>query len=277
MSVTYTKLFSSITESTIWCESDQTRLVWITMLAMADKYGRVWASIPGLANRARVPVEAARKAVEVLLSPDPDSRTTAQEGRRIEVIDGGWRLINHMKYRAICDDEARAAYKREWDRKNRPKKNPTANPTDADKSDSNPTHSSTNSNSRCSSNSNHSEKDIAAAPLARSGGTAPEPKAVEVKPIWTPDRGWEGITDNLRDGWSKAYPACHIDRQLAAADAWLRANPKKAHKSAWARFMVNWLSRSQDHGGDVKSNNGKPDHYSATAAGERTKALLKGI
>ena len=116
MSVTFTKLFSSITESTVWCEPDRTRLVWITMLAMADRMGRVWASIPGLANRARVPVEDARKAIETFLSPDPDSRTKTEEceGRRIEVIDGGWRLINHSKYRAIRDEEAIKEAKRKY-------------------------------------------------------------------------------------------------------------------------------------------------------------------
>lgn len=107
MSLTFTKLFSSITESTIWCEPANTRLVWITMLAMSDRMGRVWASVPGLANRARVPLEDAEKALTTLLAPDRYSRTTDNEGRRIEVIDGGWRLLNHAKYRDIRDEEVR--------------------------------------------------------------------------------------------------------------------------------------------------------------------------
>ncbi len=114
MSVTFTKLFASITESTVWCESDSTRLAWITMLAMADSRGRVWASVPGLANRARISVEAAREAITTFLSPDPDSRTPDNEGRRIEPIDGGWRLLNHGKYRAIRSSEERREYWREW-------------------------------------------------------------------------------------------------------------------------------------------------------------------
>jgi hypothetical protein len=114
MSITYTKLLSSITESTVWCEPDSTRLVWITMLAMADRSGRVWASIPGLASRARVPIDACREAIRCFLSPDPDSRTKDHEGRRIEEIDGGWRLINHAKYRELRDLEERQAYQREW-------------------------------------------------------------------------------------------------------------------------------------------------------------------
>lgn len=119
MSVTFTKLFASITESTVWCEPDTTRLCWITMLAMADARGRVWGSIPGLANRARVSVDAARTAINTFLSPDPDSRSSNNEGRRIEAIDGGWRLINHEKYRAIRDHETIKESKRTWAAKNR--------------------------------------------------------------------------------------------------------------------------------------------------------------
>lgn len=106
MSMTFTKLFSSITESTIWVEDHQTRIVWITMLAMADAHGRVWGSIPGLANRARVTVDECEAALEKFKAPDRYSRTADNEGRRIECMDGGWRLLNHAKYRAIRDEEA---------------------------------------------------------------------------------------------------------------------------------------------------------------------------
>lgn len=114
MSMTFTKLFSSITASTIWAARDQTRIVWITMLAMADQHGRVWASIPGLANIARVSIEDCETALEELLSPDKYSRTTEHEGRRIEPIDGGWRLLNHAKYRAIRDEESIKESKRRY-------------------------------------------------------------------------------------------------------------------------------------------------------------------
>lgn len=106
MSMYFTKLFSSITESTVWFEPNETRIVWITMLAMADQNGRVFASVPGLAARARVPVEACRVALVAFLSPDPDSRTKEHEGRRIEELDGGWRMLNHAKYRALKDEES---------------------------------------------------------------------------------------------------------------------------------------------------------------------------
>ncbi len=101
----YTKLFSSIVTSTIWTEDDKTRIVWITMLALANKNGEVQGSIPGLARIAAVPVDCCRVAIQKFLSPDPDSRTKDDEGRRIEEIDGGWYLLNHQKYREMASKE----------------------------------------------------------------------------------------------------------------------------------------------------------------------------
>lgn len=112
MSVTFTKLFSSITESTVWCEPHATRICWIAMLAMADRHGRVWGSIPGLANRARITIDECRTAIECFTMPDRDSRTKENEGRRIEPIDGGWRLLNHAKYRDLRDEESQRESKR---------------------------------------------------------------------------------------------------------------------------------------------------------------------
>src|SRR6266446_3587224 len=106
----YTKLFSSIVTSTIWTESNETRLVWITMLALSDKDGVVPASVPGLANLARVSLEECEQALGVLAGPDKYSRTTEFEGRRIEKIDGGWRLLNHGKYRRMLSTEERREY-----------------------------------------------------------------------------------------------------------------------------------------------------------------------
>jgi sRNA-binding protein len=114
MSMSFTKLFSSITESTVWCEPDPTRITWIAMLAMADSKGRVWASIPGLANRARVSVEQAEIAISTFMSPDKYSRTPDNDGRRIEPIDGGWRLLNYEKYREVRDAEATKESKRRY-------------------------------------------------------------------------------------------------------------------------------------------------------------------
>jgi hypothetical protein len=96
----YTKLDSGLTESTIWQAPDATLRVWIAMLARADQYGYVGASMPGLASLARVPLEACIAAIEHLEGPDRWSRTKEHEGRRIAPAAGGWVLLNHALYRA---------------------------------------------------------------------------------------------------------------------------------------------------------------------------------
>jgi hypothetical protein len=103
----YTKLDSGITDSTIWQAPDATRLVWITMLAMADQHGYVGASMPGLAGRARVSLDACIEAIKTLEAPDEWSRTKDYDGRRIAPADGGWLLLNHAKYRAMQYAEER--------------------------------------------------------------------------------------------------------------------------------------------------------------------------
>lgn len=108
----YTKLFSVILASTIWEADMPTRIVWITLLAMKDKTGKVEASIPGLATLARVPVAQVRQAIENLKAPDPDSRSKIEEGRRIRDVDGGWYVINHEKYRNMLNADERREYLR---------------------------------------------------------------------------------------------------------------------------------------------------------------------
>lgn len=96
--VGFTKLHGLILDSSIWLESTDVRIVWITMMAMADKDGVVQASIGGLAARARVDREACVQALAILAGPDPDSRD-GTTGERIEKTEGGWVLLNHANYR----------------------------------------------------------------------------------------------------------------------------------------------------------------------------------
>lgn len=106
----YTKLFSSIVTSTIWREPKETKVLWITMLALADKEGFVDGTIPGLAAMANLTIEETETALAHLLGPDRYSRTQDFEGRRIEPRDGGWHLINHAKYRAALGKDERREY-----------------------------------------------------------------------------------------------------------------------------------------------------------------------
>lgn len=70
---------------------------------------------------------------------------------------------------------------------------------------------------------------------------------------WDCDAGWLGITEADRSAWATAFPACTLDIELARATEWLKANPTKARKSNWRRFVVSWLTRSQDRGGTLRT------------------------
>lgn len=115
----FTKLFASITDSSIWSEDDATRIIWITMLAMSDSHGYVGASVPGLAARSRKSVEEVETALDKFRSPDRYSRTRDYDGRRISDAKGGWVLLNYESHRAVLDAEAEKEKKRRWAAKSR--------------------------------------------------------------------------------------------------------------------------------------------------------------
>lgn len=70
---------------------------------------------------------------------------------------------------------------------------------------------------------------------------------------WDSISRWQGITDQDRTDWAETYPATDIDHELRKMTQWLLANPRRARKSNWRKFIVDWLSRSQDRGGSTRS------------------------
>lgn len=112
----YVKLFQSILASSLWSESMPTRVVWITLLAMADRDGYVAGSVPGVAHMARVSREEAETAIAMLSAPDADSSSPENEGRRIVRVDGGWQITTYERYRdkrSVDDIRERARLRQE--------------------------------------------------------------------------------------------------------------------------------------------------------------------
>ena len=84
----YTKLFGTLVTSTVWTLPDAIRIVWITMLALADKDGIVWATLPGLSQQAKVSLEEGEKAIEGFSQPDRWSRNKDDEGGALKRLKG---------------------------------------------------------------------------------------------------------------------------------------------------------------------------------------------
>jgi hypothetical protein len=107
---TWSPLWSSILNSTVWAESKEVRLLWITILAMKDKDGMVESSLIGLARQAGLTIEETREAIVVLESPDEKSET---------FLEGGWIVLNHKKYRDEIGKLKQRQQQAEWQRKYR--------------------------------------------------------------------------------------------------------------------------------------------------------------
>lgn len=91
-------LDAEILSSSVWAEAAHVRLVWITLLILCDTEGYVGAALPGIARAAGVTLEEAQDAMDRLQQPDPFSRTKSSEGRRVEVVERGFRVLNFLEH-----------------------------------------------------------------------------------------------------------------------------------------------------------------------------------
>lgn len=192
----FTKLFSSIVTSSIWCQDDVVLRVWIAMLATCDASGIVEGSIPGFASMSRVTNEQMERAIEVLSSPDEYSRTKDKDGRRVEGVEGGWRIINYLAYRdkGQAKEGSRAPYMR-----NRRACRPHSNPV----TDRNALHDAVTSGTEAEA---EAEKEV---PPNPQGGTAkaakrPRRSRVEILQPFGPDV--VRVVNTLLDEWKSEDP-----------------------------------------------------------------------
>lgn len=101
----WTPIFRQILESSVWEEEPAVRVLWITILLVASEPGRdgeIDMTVRALSARACLSPEDTRKALDRLMAPDPSSRSTADEGRRLvptsEARGWGWRVVNWDAY-----------------------------------------------------------------------------------------------------------------------------------------------------------------------------------
>jgi len=86
----------------------------VTLLAIADREGFVYGSRNGLERAANImydPKNVDCDPWEQLMAPDPDSsdllRNPENEGRRIEAVPGGFRILNYLYYRSLRNEDDR--------------------------------------------------------------------------------------------------------------------------------------------------------------------------
>lgn len=224
----YTKLFSSIVGSTIWRADNETRIVWVTLLALADRDGCVEASIPGLADFARVSLPACERAIQALEAPDQYSRSKDLDGRRIMPIDGGWQLVNHAKYRQAGNADDRREYLRKKQQEYRDRLKASVNTA------------STNVNKRIAESTESTQAEAEATP-------DPDPTQKDQKLPRTKRARPSEPPPGFAIFWS-AYPK-HVNRE-AAIKAWRKVDPQDypaiEAALAWQRNQPKW----RENGGE---------------------------
>lgn len=98
----YTPAFDSIYTGTLYGRWP-TATVWASLLPLIDKHGEINLSYEAIAGMTGWPMDLLRAGIAELCKPDPGSRTEAEEGRRLVLLDPrrpwGWRVVNHAKYR----------------------------------------------------------------------------------------------------------------------------------------------------------------------------------
>lgn len=120
----YCKLFTSLYQGTLRGKSDEI-LVFTNLLAHCDAEGYVDKHWRAISEEVGLSEERVKAALLLLESPDPESRSPAEEGRRITRIDDhrawGWQVTNYVKYRELKTLEDRRVQNREAQRRWREK------------------------------------------------------------------------------------------------------------------------------------------------------------
>lgn len=191
------------------------------MLALADKHGEVGASIPGLARAANVSLEECKAAIDAFLAPDQYSRTKEQDGRRIEAIDGGWRLINYAKYRDAMRSLDRTEYLRIKQAEYRERKKTSTLSTTS--TVVNPFQPIAEAEAEAEAESNTR---ICPSTLGK--------RSAEASPA--SDSEWrKSLASNA------AYEGIDVEREFAKMGAWCQLNRKQPSR----RRFLNWLNRAE--------------------------------
>lgn len=84
-------------------------------------------------------------------------------------------------------------------------------------------------------------------------------------------RKFEGIKPEDSAAWRELYPHCDIYREVLAAEQWVLANPAKGKKTLWRKFLMNWLSRSEQMNYNKKSSK----RFEPLKENERTEHKFK--
>ena len=126
----YGKIFSQIYEGSLRMDW-KAMITFQQMIILCDKDGVLDMTTEALHFRTGIPLDIIIDGIRVLERPDKESRTHADEGRRIARIDKdrswGWRIINHSYYRNLASYEEKKVRERKRIAEKRKQEKPNKN------------------------------------------------------------------------------------------------------------------------------------------------------
>ena len=252
----FVKLDCGILNSTLWFER-VAREVFITSLLMAEPcelteetpqlavdslsetgwrvppgwYGFVPAAGVGILHRAGVEPAEGIEALRMLGSPEASSRSPEFDGRRLVRVDGGYIVLNYMKYRERDYTSA------ERQRRYREKK---ALRRDVYELHRNITQAEAEAEAEVQEERTRTES---AEP--QDGSSLP---VLTFQTIGTKGRRWD-LSQQQVNLWVAAYPGLDVMAECRKALAWVQANlSRRKTAKGMPRYLVNWLNRATDSG-----------------------------
>ena len=254
----YTKLFSSILMSSNWEEDTDTRIVWVTLLALADQDGHVDGTVHSVARVARVSVEACQSAMDTFLNTDPLDRSGVMDGRRVIPEHGGWTLVNYNAYRHRMSDEDRKERDRIRQAKYRMSRVTSPDVTEIRQAEA---EAEAEADTKAKAKK---RKNVSSATVEN---TVTEPALLTFRTVGKPSH-WS-LTQTQVDLWVLAYPQTDVLQEARKALAWLEANNRKTSRGMPA-FLVRWLGRAAN-GPARASHRPSPETHGRTGAPARGK------
>lgn len=109
----YVPLFDSLTRGTL-CGRWPDIGLWPIVLSLSDKHGIVDVTPTYIAGVTGLSIEDVAACMKRFCEPDPYSRSSDEDGRRLSLLDPshrewGWRIVNHGMYREKARLMAKAA------------------------------------------------------------------------------------------------------------------------------------------------------------------------
>lgn len=254
MNDTFAKVFSSMYTGSMYGAGMHVFAVWGWVLANKDENGELEINPPLVSHVLGGTVEQVEDAIQYLTSPDPRSRSSEHEGRRlIKISQFGYRVVNHEQYRKRGG--SRAEYWRQWRQKNG-KGETGDDPAREGEDDAQPTEDSATVAQRC------------AQPCATHTKAKSKPNADEEKTktlgfgndsphldltLEARAEAQEGVR-RLGEAVKKAFPKLtnyqrHTIRRIVRHFTLrMESHPEDAW---WFKGAVRWLDEAQHDGDDV--------------------------